>query len=192
LEDAHTPEHRMPTLADRLARGDDSAFAELYDACADRLHRYAAARLGSRDAASDVVQSTFLRAVKGRRHFKKVESPAAYLFQIVRNETIRAAAKQKRDQRITNHPVHVSDTGHGVSPSPDATTSFEDAEALANAVTQLDPVDQEIIALKLEANITFAEIAAVLDCPQGTVATRYRRALETLRTRLAKEFSPDH
>ena len=38
----------MQPLADRLARGDDSAFAELYDACADRLHRYAAVRLGSR------------------------------------------------------------------------------------------------------------------------------------------------
>jgi len=41
-------------LAARLARGDDAAFAELYDACADRLHGYLAARLGSRDAASDV------------------------------------------------------------------------------------------------------------------------------------------
>ncbi|MBA3481650.1 MAG: hypothetical protein H0T51_07530, partial [Pirellulales bacterium] len=50
----------MHTLAIRLAHGEDSAFAELYDACADRLHRYAAVRLRSREAASDVVQTVFM------------------------------------------------------------------------------------------------------------------------------------
>src|SRR5690348_6345198 len=82
----------MRTLADRLARGDDSAFAELYDACADRLYRFAAARLGSADAASDVVQTAFMRAVKSRRRFRRVENPIAYMFQIARNEIIRTAS----------------------------------------------------------------------------------------------------
>ena len=47
----------------RLARGDEDAFAELCDACADRLHHYLAVRLGCRESASDVLQSAFLRAV---------------------------------------------------------------------------------------------------------------------------------
>ena len=174
----------MQPLADRLARGDDSAFAELYDACADRLHRYAAARLGSRDAASDVVQTAFLRAVKSRRKFRKVESPAAYLFQIVRNETIRAATRRKRHEQPINNNEPFSDAGHGVP-------NQEDAEALTAAVARLDAADQEIIELKLHVGLTFADIAAVLDRPQGTVATRYRRSLETLRNWLQKEFTLD-
>src|SRR5262245_56875923 len=79
----------MHDLAARLARGDEAAFAQLYDACADRLHRYLALRLGSTDAASDVLQTAFLRAVKSRRRFARVTNPVAYLFQIARNEALR-------------------------------------------------------------------------------------------------------
>jgi RNA polymerase sigma-70 factor (ECF subfamily) len=171
----------MRSLADRLARGDDSAFAELYDACADRLHRYAAARLRSSEAASDVVQTVFLRAVKSRRRFRNVGSPAAYLFQIARNETTRAARRGERREL----PIFDYDPAyravHGAPP--------EDAEALAAALARLAADDREIIELKLHGALTFAEIAAVVGRPPGTVATRYRRALESLRGWLKREFS---
>jgi len=89
----------MEQLAVRLARGDEAAFAELYDASADRLHHYLAARLGSRDAASDVLQTAFLRAVKSRRRFRGVENPVAYLFQIARNEAVRWAKRRRGNDR---------------------------------------------------------------------------------------------
>jgi RNA polymerase sigma-70 factor (ECF subfamily) len=63
-------EPSLQQLAMRLARGEEAAFAELYDASADRLHHYLTVRLGSRDTASDVVQTAFLRAVKSRRRFR--------------------------------------------------------------------------------------------------------------------------
>ncbi len=164
-------------LAARLARGEEAAFAELYDACANRLHRYLVVRLGSRDAASDVVQNTFLRAVKSRRWFRGVENPVAYLFQIARNESARAVAKQRvltplpAEDRlaIANHEV-------------------DDAEVAAAALQRLDPQDREVIEMKIYGGLTFREIAAVVDRPQATVATQYRRALESLRDWLAKQY----
>ena len=59
------------TLAARLARGEEAAFADLYDACADRLHHYLTGRLGSADRAADVLQSTFVRVVQSRRQFAR-------------------------------------------------------------------------------------------------------------------------
>lgn len=171
----------MPSLADRLARGDDSAFAELYDACADRLHRYAAARLRSPEAAADVVQTVFMRAVKSRRRFRKVESPAAYLFQIARNETARAARRAERRELPMADYDPASEAVRGAP--------LEDAEALTAALARLPADDREMIALKLHGGLTFAEVAAVVGRPPGTVATRYRRALESLRGWLEKEFS---
>ena len=76
------------TLAARLARGQEAAFADLYDACADRLHHYLTGRLGSADHAADVLQSTFVRVVQSRRQFARVDNPIAYVFQIARNEAI--------------------------------------------------------------------------------------------------------
>jgi RNA polymerase sigma-70 factor (ECF subfamily) len=168
----------MPSLAERLARGDDSAFAELYDACADGLHRYAAARLGSSEAAGDVVQTAFLRAVKSRRRFRGVENPAGYLFQIGRNEIARAAAQRTRRRE---------------EPLVDAAALAADAkpasgEEAATALKRLSAEDREIVELKIYAGLTFAEIAAAVERPAATVATRYRRALESLRGWLEKQM----
>lgn len=178
MSDSPTHDGSLQELAARLARGDDAAFAELYDACADRLHRYLAARVGSRDAASDLIQSAFLRAVKSRRRFRGVENPVAYLFQIARNEAARSARRQKP-------PMPWSSV---TEPYTNASQDSGDAEAIASAIARLEPDDQELVELKVYAGLTFREIAAIVDRPPTTVATRYRRALESLRGWLTKEF----
>lgn len=171
----------MRELARRLARGEEAAFAALYDACADRLHRYVAARLGSADAASDVLQSAFLRAVKSRRRFRRVENPIAYLFQIARNEAIRSATRHRGNVRAL--PV-----GEDFAAVGDFSGTHDDAEIVAAALAKLTDDDRELVELKIFAGLTFAEVADVTGLPQGTVATRYRRALETLRPWLVKQL----
>ncbi len=83
----------MDPLAARLARGDESAFAELYDACAERLYRYLVHRLGGPEAAADVLQETFMRIARAGRKLKHVSDLHAYIFQVARNEANRWAAK---------------------------------------------------------------------------------------------------
>lgn len=178
MSDSPTHDASLTELASRLARGDEAAFAELYDACADRLHRYLASRVGSRDAASDVVQATFLRAVKSRRRFHGVENPIAYLFQIARNEASRVFKKQRPSATWTA----------AAEPFTTVTDDSGDAEVIAAAITRLEPQDQELVELKVYAGLTFREIAIIVDRPPATVATRYRRALESLRGWLTKEF----
>jgi len=56
-------------------------------------------------------------------------------------------------------------------------------------LSRLDPELREIVELKFFAGLTFREIADVTGCPQGTVATRYRTALETMRSILAKDWT---
>ncbi len=172
----------MHELAARLARGDEAAFVELYDACADRLHRYLAARLGSRDTAGDVLQAAFLRAVKSRKRFRSVENPVAYMFQIARNEAVRAAKRQRVNERS------LSTDEMFLVAARSAIGQQEDTEVAAAALGRLSGEDREIVELKIFAGLTFREIADVTGLPQGTVATRYRRALESLRPWLAKQL----
>jgi RNA polymerase sigma-70 factor, ECF subfamily len=172
----------MHELAARLARGDEAAFAELYDACADRLHGYLIARLGSRDRAADVVQETFLRAVGARRRFAKVDNPIAYLFQIARNEAIRFMSREQRREppALSAAELFTIDSSH---------LNREQAELASAALNRIAPDDRELVELKIFAGLTFREIADVTGLPQATVATRYRRALEQLRPWLTKQFS---
>jgi len=172
----------MHDLAARLARGEEAAFTELYDACADRLHHYLTGRLGSRDAASDVLQTAFLRAVKSRRRFRGVANPLAYMFQVARNEASRVGRRRGRvneELLSTEELFAAGDEQH---------EQIEDAEAVALALARLEPDDREILELKVYGDLTFREIAEVVGRPQATVATRYRRALESLRCWLTKQF----
>ena len=169
------------TLAARLARGEEAAFADLYDACADRLHHYLTGHLGSADRAADVLQSTFVRAVQSRRQFAHVENPIAYLFQIARNEATRAAGRELRH----NAKQLTTDDWE---PAVASSCSLEDVDVVATALARLKSADRELIELKLFANLTFAEIAQITGDPTATVATRYRRALESLRPWLARQY----
>jgi RNA polymerase sigma-70 factor, ECF subfamily len=171
----------MHDLGEWLARGEETAFAELYDACADRLYQYLLSRAGSPEGAADVLQTTFLRAVKNRRRFRKVENPIAYLFQIARNE----AARMWQARRL--EPITQSLEWAGVEISA-AIAGGDDQEAIAAALARLAPEDREIVELKTYGGFTFQEISQLMSMPLGTVATRYRRALELLRRPLSKDL----
>jgi len=169
-------------LARRLARGEETAFAELYDACSERLLRYLAVRLASADKGADVLQSAMLRAVKSRRRFAKVDSPAAYLFQIARNEAARLAKRSARraEQTLTaEQMLELTDS---------TTDSLEEVETIVAALARLSTEDRELVHLKIYAGLTFQEIAKITGRPQATVATRYRRALDSMRPWLAKQY----
>jgi RNA polymerase sigma-70 factor (ECF subfamily) len=173
-------EPNLHELAARLARGEEAAFAELYDACADRLHHYLVVRLGSRDAASDVFQNAFLRAVKNRCRFRKVENPIAYLFGIARNEAVREATKRRRNV--------VPPQNHDRPVATGEVTASDETEMAGAALARLNADDREVVELKIHAGLTFREIADVTGRPLGTVATQYRRALESLRGWLTKQL----
>jgi RNA polymerase sigma-70 factor (ECF subfamily) len=171
----------MRQLAVRLTRGEEAAFAELYDVSADRLHHYLTARLGSREAASDVLQVAFMRAVKSGRRFRGVDNPIAYLFQIARNEVVRWAKRRRaRDRPLGADEIFAA--------SGDAFGQQDDAEVVAAALARLTVENRELVELKVFAGLTFREIAEVTGLPQGTVATRYRRAVESLRPWLVKQM----
>ncbi len=168
-------------LARRLARGEEAAFAELYDACSQRLLRYLAVRLTSPDQAADVLQAAMLRAVKSRRRFAKVDSPVAYLFQIARNEAARLAKRQARRSEQTLSAKQMAQL-------VDETSDTDHVEIVLAALAQLKVEDREVVQLKIYAGLTFREIAEAVGRPEATVATRYRRALDSLRPWLAKQM----
>jgi RNA polymerase sigma-70 factor (ECF subfamily) len=176
----------MDDLGRRLARGDRQAFAELYDALADRLHHYLVVRLRSREEAAEVLQETFVRLARTRRRLAKVENLAAYVFAVARNEATRFAAKAGRREEVRRQLEAELLFVEAVS---DERQQRETAELVTAALAQLSPEQREIVELKTYAGLTLAEIATMTGLPPGTVATRYRTALGRLRELLRRELS---
>jgi RNA polymerase sigma-70 factor (ECF subfamily) len=130
--------------------------------------------LASDEAASDVVQAAFLRAVRSRKRFRDVENPSAYLFQIARNEIARVLAKRSRRPEDGARSCDAAD-------ALAKQASWDEDEIVREALARLDADDREIVELKVFGGLTFAEIGHTVARPAATVATRYRRALESLR-----------
>ena len=176
----------MDTLGKRLAQGDHAAFAELYDACADRIHHYLMVFLGSKEDAEDALQETFIRLARNCKRLAKVENLTAYVFTVARNEALRLAGRRKNPKSLAGL-AQKQRLFENVK--NDDTRADEYAESAAMALNHLEPELREIVELKHFAGLTLREIADVTDCPPGTAATRYRTALEKMRSILAKDWS---
>jgi RNA polymerase sigma-70 factor (ECF subfamily) len=176
----------MATLGQRLAGGEQAAYAELYDACADRLHHYLVAVLRCREDADDVLQETFVRLARSRRRLAGVEALIPYVFTVARHEAARLVGRRARQHQqqadLWAEWLFREARGSDVQ-------QRETAEMVASALDRLSDPQREIVELKTYAGLTFREIAEVTGLPQGTVATRYRAALHKLREWFAGKLS---
>lgn len=170
----------MDWLGERLACGDEAAFAELYDAVADQLYRWLTIRLGTPDDAADVLQEVFVRLARQRHRLRKIQNVTGYVFVIARNESARLHAKRAREAPRQALPADLK-------APPDTESSGPTAEALVDMLTQLTAEQREVVELKIYAGLTFNQIAAVTGAPVGTAASRYRAAIARLRSLVDQE-----
>jgi RNA polymerase sigma-70 factor (ECF subfamily) len=161
-------------LLSGLAAGDEGAFATLYDRYGARLFRVARAILGSREEAEDAVQDVFLDLVRSRSSLARVRDLRAYIFASLRH------AAARRGRRASPALADLD----GI-PSPQQPPAPDEERAmLARAVRALPAPQREVLALHIEGEMTFAEIAATLGVSINTAASRYRYAIEKLRSLL--------
>ncbi|HTU21689.1 MAG TPA: sigma-70 family RNA polymerase sigma factor [Gemmataceae bacterium] len=162
-------------LIEGLAEGREEAFAVLYDSFAASLFRVAAGMLGSPQDAEDVVQEVFVAVFRGRRRLRQVENLRAYLFAALRRAAARRAAAPRRQRSLS--PQELAE----VSSPESIELDKEQAVRLERALRILPAEQREVIALKVDGGLTFAEIAVVLGIRANTAASRYRYGLEKLR-----------
>ncbi|MGE0435221.1 MAG: RNA polymerase sigma factor [Planctomycetota bacterium] len=177
------------SLQARLAAGEEAAFAELYDTHGAQLFRIATAIVGAgRQAdAEDALQDVFTGLVRVRRSLARVDNLAGYLVASVR----RAAIRRRRQPRLAALP-DADLTPDAPSPAHDGAWSAAGSALLERALAALPDDQREVLALKFEAGLTFADIASALGISPNTAASRYRYALEKLRERMTGSRPGDH
>jgi len=143
--------------------------------------------------AEDVTQETFLRLVKGADAYERQAKFTTWLYTIARNLCVDAARRGKhRKAASLDAPLGdedgavslldlVADGGAGVDRQAQ---SRELAARLRQAIEALPDEQREIFLLREVADLQFNEIANVIGCPENTVKSRMRYALEKLRDAL--------
>jgi RNA polymerase sigma-70 factor (ECF subfamily) len=166
---------------DGLADGRDEAFAALVERYGTVLFRVAWAILRCRQDAEDAVQDVFVGVARARRNLANVENWRAYLLAALR----RAAGKVAKERKASQAP---SGDLNQVPAREGRAIDADQSMLLERALGTLPGEQRELIALKIDAGLTFAEISNLLGISANTAASRYRYALEKLRAVLEECF----
>jgi RNA polymerase sigma-70 factor (ECF subfamily) len=188
-------------LAARLAAGDESALAALYDAYAPRIHALALRILATPQDAEEVVLDAFMQAWREAPRYDPARGTlGAWLVLIARSRALdRLRARGRRDRtmeraRVMAGPVEESAADAPAAPpasgarSPDPARDVERQEEDArvrSALEALPPAVRQALELAFFEGLTHSEIASRLGWPLGTVKTRVRGGLLKLREALA-------
>lgn len=202
-------DEQIHELEEKLRTGDENALAALWNEHSLRLERMIQFRLDNRikgrvDAA-DILQDAYIDAAKriGRFASDNFESSFVWMRLIVQQtmtDTFRKhmGAKQ-RDVRQEIDPymrgnspdASVSIALHllGQASSPSRVVAMDEVFGqIQQAIKQMDPIDQEVLALRHFEEMTNSEVAEALDIQQKAASIRYVRALKRLKGVLS-EFS---
>jgi RNA polymerase sigma-70 factor (ECF subfamily) len=171
----------------RWQQGDAAAFDELYNQHAPSIYRLGWAMLREPQAAEEVVQETFLRAYNARQRFDPARASfGTWLYQIALNYC-RSQLRRKRWLVLpwTDKLAALVDRRQPQPGPESALLRSEYQQALWTAVQKLSPRLQEVIMLHYYLDLPAVEIAAALDCPEGTVYSRLYHARRRLASILA-------
>jgi RNA polymerase sigma-70 factor (ECF subfamily) len=153
----------------------------------DSLYSYGMALSRNRAEAEDLAQETCLRAIRAMERLRPDSNVKSWLFTILRNIWL----NQLRQRRTTPEIVQFDPDGYAGNRAVDiakdphaACLSNIEREQVRVAIQQLPTEFREIIILREYEDLSYREIAAILECPTGTVMSRLARARSRLRNLL--------
>ena len=165
-------------------RGDSRAFKVLYERHRDRVYNLAFYSLGDALWAEDALQVIFLKIHRGLPHFRFESNLATWIYRITLNEL----QNQQRRRGVRWVPLEAvlgSDEEFDRDSLPDLRTlDNQRREIVQQAVLELSPKLRTVVLLKYFEELSYEEIAELLDCAAGTVASRLNRALSEMEARL--------
>ncbi len=173
--------------------GDDDAFGELF-----RRHEALVLAIVRRyaptpDDARDLVQRTFLRAFEhARRSLVRGPRSAIPFRRWLVRVAVNLAKNQRRDAaRMVRVPLEDADSAAATEPAgPDAILRRERQVRLRAAVLRLPRRQREVLTLRLDAELPFADIADALGVTENAAKVSFHHATRALRAALAEEDRP--
>lgn len=171
---------------------DREHFGRVVDDYKDRLVTYVTRLTGDRDRAEDVAQETFVRAYRNRSRYRDDGTLAAYLYRIATNLVRDGARRRKRWARLRpllggQGDADVVEPAPRPAPDPERCLEADEVRRqVTRAIASLDLRFRAPLVLREIEELSYREIAEVLDCREGTVKSR----LHTARAQLKEKLTP--
>jgi RNA polymerase sigma-70 factor, ECF subfamily len=173
-------------LLQGIAAGSPEAFRSFYRRWAPRLGPFLMRVTGSPDVTEDLLQEAFLRILRAAPRFELRTTVSAWVYRICANlayshwRRIARAPFQEGDPLVVG--ALIADERAENPADRHVRQAFR--EALTAALEQLPANQRLVFLLKADRGLTYEEIAAVLQCPEGTAKSRFHYAVLKLREEL--------
>lgn len=187
----------MSTIDDQLwikkaRKGDSDAFEQLVLRYQTQIYHLCLRMLGNAEDAADMTQETFLKAWRSMESFQLDAAFSTWLYRLASNCCLDLLRSQKRRPTVSlvmedaegeEQSYEPADEG----PSPEETVIYrEERSEIAQAMAQLDDEQRQVLTLRVVNDLSYAQIAEVLQVKEGTVKSRIARARENLRKNVLK------
>lgn len=190
-------------MIEACQKGDREAFRHLYENHKDRVFSIALHFIGDEAAARDITQQVFLKLFTGIGKFRHESGFSTWLYRLVVNVCLDEQRKRKRflsfdifntgDNQPDNEEMRALDQFQSHQFEQRGQWSYRDdhysrmqlSSMVKDAVKKLKPRLRIAILLKYFEGMTYEEMAQVLDCSAGTVASRLNRGHRELARLLA-------
>jgi len=174
-------------LIGRSQAGEEGAFTDLFEKHKNLVYKTAYLMLGSTQEAEDVLQEVFLRVHRSLDTFQPSRgSFTTWLYRVTVNWCISRKRRRRPSQvRLDTVPASTLVAG-GLS----LESTLVQQDEVWRAIHRLTEKQRGVVVLRYYWELSYAEIAEVLDVPLGTVQSRLNLALRTMRTLLERDTGP--
>jgi RNA polymerase sigma-70 factor (ECF subfamily) len=186
IERAAPEDERLARLVEEAQAGDPFAFADIYIALFDRVHRWLQVALKDREDARDAAQQVFLRAFEALPRYTEEQGFRAWLFSIARNlayDRLHAASRSTRAM----DPVLLAErhelTGERLGGSADR--PFDGG--IQTMIEDLPPTQQRVLTLRFVSDMSSDDIGDLLGMSADSVRHVQQRALRSLARAMSTE-----
>jgi RNA polymerase sigma-70 factor (ECF subfamily) len=181
LKDLHRD--RLDRLVVRMKKGDRKAAGGLYDELASRLYGFIFSRTGSREVAEDLSQEIFIKLIESIKSFDPKKGRfTVWFWRMARNTLIDYYRKKKAIPFSSFEDDEVAGMSVGEIPDTDNVLEYR---RLRTAIATFAVEEQELFELRFVAEMSYKDIANIMDKPEGTL----RVAALRLKEKLQKEFT---
>jgi RNA polymerase sigma-70 factor (ECF subfamily) len=154
----------------------------------DSLYRYAMVLSRNPAEAADLVQETYVRALKAQERLRADSNLRSWLFTILRNIWLNQLRQRNSSPEMVEIDAEEDGAHLAVEKAKDPYAEYVskiECERVRRAIQQLPVEFREIIILREFEELSYEEIACLLGCPAGTVMSRLARARSRLRALLS-------
>ena len=169
-------------IISRVVSGNKSAFSELVEKHQNVLLRVAFRYMKDTELAEDVVQESFIKAYRKLDSFEGRSSFRSWMYQI----TVNTAKNKLRRKNLET--VDITKVPISVEQTLDADIHAADVNGLLMAeINGLPPKQKQALLLRIFDDMSFKEVAAVMECPYDTAKANYRHAIQKLKRQMSKK-----